>query len=758
MKITSLELWKDPGFTDGSVEVPAITGSVLPDPDFSLPVEGSTLSLIPSKDDIFHIIRLVKEYSALYNMNYLKAVFETGDEETLTFYGWVDSVLISSDTTDHPVSVINWHIDLWRTFAAQATFGYGLVKRRPRAEEDPPQNVTCRYRIPGEFKPLTYNGPASSLIWLVLSYTKENTDNKVTECRTMVLAVNPQSPTTRYYITVEGQETTIQCPSLAEVLNGKYEEKLKISASQVSSAFITPYPPLGIKSISGTTITLATSSAGTSYERITDALNTLPNYLVGGNYWQQNDIFSGVFYCLNWQDSEGNSGFEKWDALNTSGQQAFRDWLNAHQGYVPDGLAAYVNDEFTRYFFYLDVNEYIAACLGNQYTPAHGDTFTIEGPVYINAEYYIDSYYSKVGTGTRLNRVVLTYNNGWAIGNNNKIIVTAVPRCFFTYTQGSQAFTVAVEITNTDGGYGFAYSGNGNYPEITIPFDEIKTDDTKEWLFTDMNGNALGSVPWGIAINALTERLVVNATSAYIEFRENIDSHTKGTAFTVPLPAVDVTSNSWSDYVYSGNRAADIENKRIAADQALVSGLTGAITGGAQGAMLGGLKEYGFVGAPKSTPGMLASGYYDSSRPMASRASIAHASAFGALGATAGVASALIEYAATRYYNDRLQQTEDIRQAKQFDSIVTPGSGWDWLWHGRQCGFVSLVPDDYSLSRFADAVTLEGLEVSEPKVDCTSLINAGGPLAIENLVVKGPIPAEAKQYIKARFANGVRII
>ena len=140
------------------------------------------------------------------------------------------------------------------------------------------------------------------------------------------------------------------------------------------------------------------------------------------------------------------------------------------------------------------------------------------------------------------------------------------------------------------------------------------------------------------------------------------------------------------------------------------------------------------------------------------RASIAHASAFGALGVTAGVASALIEYAATRYYNDRLQQTEDIRQAKQFDSIVTPGSGWDWLWHGRQCGFVSLVPDDYSLSRFADAVTLEGLEVSEPRVDCTSLINAGGALAIENLVVKGPIPAEAKQYIKARFANGVRII
>jgi hypothetical protein len=757
MKITSLALWKDPGFTDGSVEVPAITGSVLPEPDFSLPAEGSTLSLIPSKDDIFQTIRLAKEYSNLYNMNYLRAVFETGDSETLTFYGWIDNVLISSDTADYPVTVINWHTDLWRTFAAQAVFGYGLVKRRPRSEEDPPQQVSCRYRVPGEFRPLTYTGPASSLIWLVLTFTKEDDSNHVTECRTMVLAVDPTSPTTRYYINIEGQQQTIQCPSLAEILNGKYEEKLKISASQVSSAFITPYPPLGIKSISGTTITLATSSAGTSYERITDVLNTLPNYLVGGNWWVQEDIFSGSFNCLNWQDSEGNSGFEKWSRTNVSGQQAFRDWLNNHQGYVPDGLAAYMNDEFTRYFFYLDVNDFITACLGDQYTPTLGDLFTFEGaPIYLDAEYTIDSYYSKVGHGNLTgNRLVLSYNNGWHTGSNNKIIITGIPHCSFTYTQGAQAFTVGVEVTNTDGGYGFAFSGNGNYPEITIPIDEVRTEDTKEWVFTDMSGSPLGSVPWGIAINSLTERLVVNATSAYIEFRENIDSHTKGTAFTVPLPAVDVTSNSWSDYVYSGNRAADIENKRIAAEQALVSGLTGAITGGAQGAMMGGLKEYGYVGAPK----LLSGGNPDPNRPIGpSRASIAHAATFGALGATAGVSSALIEYAATRYYNDRLQQVEDIRQAKQLDSIVTPGSGWDWLWHGRQCGFISLVPDDYSLSRFADSVTLEGLDVSEPTVDCTALISAGGPLSIENLVVKGPIPAEAKQYIKARFANGVRII
>jgi hypothetical protein len=40
---------------------------------------------------------------------------------------------------------------------------------------------------------------------------------------------------------------------------------------------------------------------------------------------------------------------------------------------------------------------------------------------------------------------------------------------------------------------------------------------------------------------------------------------------------------------------------------------------------------------------------------------------------------------------------------------------------------------------------------------CNSLVKAGGPLQIANLIVMGDIPVQAKNYIANKFADGVRI-
>jgi len=81
------------------------------------------------------------------------------------------------------------------------------------------------------------------------------------------------------------------------------------------------------------------------------------------------------------------------------------------------------------------------------------------------------------------------------------------------------------------------------------------------------------------------------------------------------------------------------------------------------------------------------------------------------------------------------------------------------LYYGRPYQIRSLVPDTYSLKRFDEDVTLNGLKVSEPTASCDSLIrNASGPLAIENLVVRGNIPVEAKRFIKQKLNDGVRLI
>ena len=169
--------------------------------------------------------------------------------------------------------------------------------------------------------------------------------------------------------------------------------------------------------------------------------------------------------------------------------------------------------------------------------------------------------------------------------------------------------------------------------------------------------------------------------------------------------------------------------------------------------MLGGLREYGRV--PGSGPERTD---WNPNKPMATARSIGHAATYGALGATAGAASSLIEYAAAQYYNGQLQGAADSLKAKQLDSVISTGSGWDWLWHGRSCCLQQMVIDDYSSTKFAADVALNGIQVSEPTEDCSDLIQAGGPPRISELVVRGDIPAEAKQYIKARFANGVRMI
>ena len=126
--------------------------------------------------------------------------------------------------------------------------------------------------------------------------------------------------------------------------------------------------------------------------------------------------------------------------------------------------------------------------------------------------------------------------------------------------------------------------------------------------------------------------------------------------------------------------------------------------------------------------------------------------------AVSGIATANIERDRTSYWNDRLQEQEDMIHAKQIDNIIIPGGSWDWLWHGRTLKFVPISPDPYSVSLFTSHVNSEGITVSEPNSDCSTLISSGGALQIESMTITGNAPPEAKQNIKILLENGVRII
>ena len=104
-----------------------------------------------------------------------------------------------------------------------------------------------------------------------------------------------------------------------------------------------------------------------------------------------------------------------------------------------------------------------------------------------------------------------------------------------------------------------------------------------------------------------------------------------------------------------------------------------------------------------------------------------------------------------------MQKAEDILSAKQVDSVMMAGNGWDWMWNGREFGLVPMRGDTYSVNRFETDIRLNGVSVSEPTEDCDTYRTSEGPVRIAELIVTGNIPVQARAYIKGRMANGVRI-
>ena len=265
----------------------------------------------------------------------------------------------------------------------------------------------------------------------------------------------------------------------------------------------------------------------------------------------------------------------------------------------------------------------------------------------------------------------------------------------------------------------------------------VTSDDVTTYAVLGLDGEVVGTLPWGVPVRYLQMRLVIDSSAAYLQIRcDGIKSHANGTCFTIPLIAVDVTSNSWSSYVYSGARSADIQQRAAETNKTLESNLAGvgtsAITGAVSGAQMAAL------GGPL---GMLAGGL------------------LGAIGSSATKAmDTAADYAISTKYNDVFQDIQDYRAANQSNGLLMSGSGFDCLRFGQVPALVQLTKDDYSVEQRNQDISIYGAKVSEPRESCQSLVDAGGPLQISNVVVRGSIPVQAKEYIRGRLSTGVRMI
>jgi len=734
LTITKLKMWKNPGYTRGCVEVPPVSSKKLPAPDFT---SGVGVTYRPRKNSTLTALELPLNYTALFDMSYLYIEASDG-AGSVKLFGWIES--IEQTASSDPAVLIRWTVDWWRSYSGSVTFGFGIVRRRPRGTNDPIQKVPYRYKIPGESLNVVPNGiVGTESNWCIITYVEKTSVDigtggehqfveKETGIKTCAFPVSKDNPTELKYVYDSG---AVQSPSIKNVILGDVSSTLGISPSSIVSAFISPIPPYLLKEGTGTSVDPYKVDTTPVLRPVTHSLNYPYPYITGmyldadgvWRYYQYSDGTTGLASLLPKYTQGGDScsgnrtqlkfKFNGSDVpsmmwlLPTMAQAIF---LNAN-GYssFSSGDTLVINDVYTvprantdgGYPFESDSGTnpkvYEVSLTGG--THRASVTLTYDGTKWVNP---YDADPTQPGLIVKLGHFDTAQFTNQEWYDSSEIEITAQG----TMRSETQQFV--------------EYSGAVN----------ITTTDTQEWVVTDMTGHVVGSVPWGLTLTDYTIRTVVSSTSAYVQIRgRGLDSSVMGMEYTIPLQPIDIASNSWSDYVYSGQREYDTEQRRIAKDRAYETSMMDVMGNTVSNTIFGALSGKGAV-----------------------------AMVSGVSTAVSGIASANMERDRTSYWNDRLQEQEDMIHAKQIDNIMIPGGSWDWLWHGRELKFVPISPDTYSVSQFTNHVASEGISVSEPTTDCTTLISTGGALQIESLTLTGNVPPQAKQDIKVLLENGVRII
>lgn len=219
-----------------------------------------------SKSDLFRQVKVEHAFEDLYDCSYLQMVYDMNNGQDVSVYGWIDSVSCSSDTPGKPVTVIDWHVDLWRTYLSKAVFGAGYVTRRPSTSDIPSQPYSPRYQV------MNLSGTelikeSSNIYWCFVqcTVTVEGTSTQQTLC----FPVDVMNGSTS--LDVGNSEASYSVPSFNSLITGGWDELLGLDPEAVYGVFLSPYSPnnvtsTGVYSVEGWyPVGLHTASDGGTY-------------------------------------------------------------------------------------------------------------------------------------------------------------------------------------------------------------------------------------------------------------------------------------------------------------------------------------------------------------------------------------------------------------------------------------------------------------------------------------------------------------
>lgn len=336
------------------------------------------------------------------------------------------------------------------------------------------------------------------------------------------------------------------------------------------------------------------------------------------------------------------------------------------------------------------------------------------------------------------------------------IWISPISPCEFTTDQKYQTYSIwpgATWIleTHTDASSSTVYGyyrlipdslTMETYAEFEISLTPFTPTETARYVLTGFNREIVGEFPYGLITPKLNARVVITTTSAYIQYRvPTIQyqqgyygpeyAYAEGRCFTVPLPTIEVTENSWSTYLYTGQREYDRNALNLQSAKAMVGSVIEGASQAASGAAMSVVNPVGGLSA--------------------TAAGAAH------------VGAAVAYYAVDQMvFIPEQNRMNDAIHAKQSDGLLMSGSSIPDI---LRCGdfwmsIVKLEPNGEALGRYVNNNNAIGYEYGGylDSTDLTTLIAAGGPMQISQLEIGGNIPPRSKQIISQMFGKGVYIV
>lgn len=297
-------------------------------------------------------------------------------------------------------------------------------------------------------------------------------------------------------------------------------------------------------------------------------------------------------------------------------------------------------------------------------------------------------------------------------------------------------FTTSIKTYNGYAWYYAVFTTSPTATSITLGAT-YTTDDTHKTVIVDPYGTVVWTLPWSMSINKLTAFFDMGTNSAqlmaYFTTQDNEGANftpgATGLLAMLPLTNAPINANAWSEYAFTYAREYDKQNREIARNQQAVAGISGVGTSIIGGAVAGTMAAPG--------PGTIA-------------------------GAVSGAVSSIfgtgLNYVTSGIFNDQLQNETDKLYSHQSANMLLPAGGAGWMDLNGDWSIVELIGDDVSVGEHTAFITNNGYNVEIAVTSAASYITTGGPLQIQNLIITGAIPPEAKTYIKNILANGVRIV